>query len=180
MMSLIKSGRYDVRVISTALTVTKNKNPQVVVEFENDEGDTIKAFLVITDDSWEYVEPKLVNVGWIGSDRGYTLEDFNEDPCPFLGNECNIVVKDREYPEGSGKMQPQVAFINPLGGSVRNKMSEDESVSASDWLRKLVRKRGPQATTASRSAGAATKKEPPAKGKPKADDVAPWEDDQPF
>ena len=168
-MAMIQAGRHDVKVKSTALSTTKTGKDQVVIEFADDIGDTIKAFLVMTDDSWEYIEPKLSAIGWDGASRDWPFEEFNETPCLLEGNPCNIVVKDREYPEGSGKFTPQVAYINPIGGMVRNRMNAEEAMSAAERLRKMVRGKAGQVMKPKASRPKAV---------PKAEEVAPWEGDE--
>ncbi len=56
------------------------------------------------------------------------LEDLDLDPNDLIGAACAIVLKQEEYPEGSGEMRSQIKKVLSAGAA-KKKVSEDEEES---------------------------------------------------
>lgn len=112
-MSLMGEGIHRARAIASHLPDVKpGKTPSVVVTFKNFEGETIDAWLYLSDRALERTEKALRTCGWYGNDISECMRDG-------LGlNEVELVVEDEEY---QGKVRSKVKWINPL----RKEMPDD-------------------------------------------------------
>lgn len=127
-------GKHRVRVTATALAETKTGVGQIVVGFEDGDGNTISAYLFTSDRAWEYTAEKLKTLGWDPRENGYRFEDLNTEPSPIAGNEVDIVTEEEEY---EGKRRMKVKWINAPGLGVE-RMQPAEAASFADKLRRRL------------------------------------------
>jgi hypothetical protein len=141
-------GRHEVQVLSTALSISqKSGAQQIVVQFENDQQDTITAYLSCSDAAWQYTEEKLRAIGWNPVDHGYRFEELNQEPSPCAGNQCQITIQQEEY---EGRKRLKVGFINPPGGLPVERMEQAEAQAFAAQLRARLLGQ-PQAATSTTS-----------------------------
>jgi len=129
---MIEVGKHEVIVSETGLVKTQKGDMQIVVKFENAEGDSITAYLATSEAAWPYTQDKLANMGWDPVSNGFRVEDLNESPSPIHGNQCQIVVKEEEF---EGKTRKKVSFINPPGGMPIERMESSEAQRFAAQLR---------------------------------------------
>lgn len=135
-MPVMPVGTHNARVTHTALSASKEKKTQqIVVGFENADGEHITAYLACTEKAWPYTEEKLRTLGWDPMQRGYRFEELNDEPSPIKDAEAEIVVEVEEY---NGKPNNRVKYINPPGGGRVERMEATEAVSFADQLRKRL------------------------------------------
>lgn len=142
-------GKHRVRVTATALAETKTGVGQIVVGFEDSDGNTISAYLFTSDKAWEYTAEKLKTLGWDPRENGYMFEELNADPSPIAGNEVDIVTEEEEY---EGKRRMKVKWINAPGLGVERMQPAEAATFAMTLRNRLLRgstTAGPR--TASRS-----------------------------
>lgn len=153
-MAFDQAGKYDVTVTGSALGESKeNKTPQIIIEFEDHEGARICAYLFLSDNAWQYTEEKLRTLGWDPQRNGLRFEELNADPSPIVGHKVQIVLNEDTY---NGKRSLKVAYINPPGGGIRERMPAAEAKSFADRLRKRLANYGgppPQQAPAGQSDG---------------------------
>lgn len=135
-MGMIGVGRFDVKVVRTGLgEAGEGKNPQIIVQFEDEEGNTISAYLFCTEKAWPYTEEKLQNMGWDPVQHGYRFEELNEDPSPIAGNAAEIVTDEETY---DGKTRTKVKFINPPGGRIERMEAGEAQAFAAKLRQRLL------------------------------------------
>lgn len=137
-MAGMTPGIHDpVEVTATALAVNKNTgNEQITVAFRNAEGATITAYLPCTAKAWPYTEQKLRTLGWDPVARGFAVEELNADPSPIAGVRAQIVINEEWFGD---KAVAKVAFINPCGGGLRERMSAQDAAAFGARLRARLR-----------------------------------------
>ncbi len=135
-MPVIGKGRHDVSVVRSALAESgeHKDTPQIIVQFQDLNNDTITAYLFCTEKAWPYTAEKLCTLGWDPVKRGYRFEELNADPSPIVGNFVEIVVDEEEY---EGKKRNKVKFINPTGGRIE-RMEPAAAVSFAERLRRRI------------------------------------------
>lgn len=139
-MGIMCIGRHDAKVIRTGLTDdSDNKTPSVVVQFENAAGDTISAYLFLSDRAWPFTQEKLETLGWDAVKQGYRFEEFNDDPSPVVGKFAEIVVDEETY---EGKTRNKIKFINPIGGRIERMEPQKAQAFASRLRSRLLNASG--------------------------------------
>lgn len=132
---MVQAGKYVAKVKEHAITETKSGNMQVEITFEiQDEsphglhGQTIRAWMSLSDKAAPYTIKNLVTMGLKGDDITGPLD--KEKPV-------EIVVQDEAGLDG--KMRAKVRFVNPLG-QVRNAVPADLAKAKLAGLKGLVAK----------------------------------------
>jgi hypothetical protein len=157
-MAIIGAGRHDVKVIRSALAETgEEKTPQISVQFEDINGNTITAYLFLTDKAWPYTEEKLTTLGWEPIKRGYRFEELNLDPSPIVGSYVEIVNDEETY---NGKTRVKVKYINPTGGRIE-RMEPAQAMAFADKLRQRILKGAPAPAPAAKQERFGTEVRPP-------------------
>lgn len=166
------AGRHRVRVTATALAETKNGTGQIVVGFEDNEGNSISAYLFTSDKAWEYTAEKLKVLGWDPVANGYRFEDLNLDPSPIAGNEVDIVTEEEQF---EGKWRMKVKWINAPGLGVERMQPAQASSFAETLRARLLR--GATATAGTPRGNYSRR----GNGSPRyPDSVPPTDEDVPF
>ncbi len=149
-MPLIGPGQHSLECNATAFNKTTGGNPQVVLGFIDEHGNTINAYLSCSDAALPYTVSKLAAAGWNPEEYDFDFSNLNAEDCALVGmKEIPVTVVEETY---EGKTRPKVSWIG--SGGVTEKMPEDEAkVAAADIRRRLIALKGsaPAANT-SRSA----------------------------
>lgn len=146
-MGIMSTGRHDARVIRTGLIDdSEGKTPAVSVQFENATGDTITAYLFLSEKAWEYTQEKLATLGWEAAKQGGRFEQFNDDPSPIVGHDAEIVIEPETF---EGKTRNKVKYINPIGGRLE-RMEPAAAMSFAARLRARLGVGGASAPVADR------------------------------
>lgn len=112
-MPRLQPGKHHVQVTGAAYTESSSKGTMGIrFDFENDEG-TIDCTRWVTPNTVDRVITDLETLGYSRAlfDDASNLDRLQEI---ILGNECDIVVEDKEY---NGKWTPEVKWINAPGRS---------------------------------------------------------------
>lgn len=109
-MAHLDDGKYRAKATQWGLAKAGTGTPQVCVLFDllDLPGQSITFYGSLTDASYERTVEGMRACGWQGIDLS--------DLAGLDTNEVQIVVKNEEYPEGSGKWSTKVKWINSLGG----------------------------------------------------------------
>jgi len=113
-MPLMGAGNHEVTITGHGLSEAATGTPQIWIAFQNEAGQHINAYLAITENTWEFASKKLEAAGFRAQDHGMDFTKLNGSDM-LVGNRCSIVVELRQKP-GSDELQPQVSWINKLGG----------------------------------------------------------------
>ena len=135
-MAILKEGKHDVEVVATALSEEAGKADTILVQFVDEHGDGITAYLFCSEKAWPYTEEKLQTLGWDAMARGYRFEELNDDPSPLLGHKAQIVVEAETF---EGKTRSKVRFINRAGGHIE-RMAPSEANTFAKRLRDRILK----------------------------------------
>ncbi len=145
-MALIQKGHHpSVVVMGSVLSKSSKGNGQIVISFRNEEGDTIDAYLSLTDAAYPWTEKKLINLGWDPTEYDYNFNLLNTgNLSPLAGVETEITVKEEVF---ENKTSLKVDWIGPRE---QVQMPEDEStVFVAQLRQRLIASRGaPKPTTA--------------------------------
>ncbi len=144
-MPLMKAGHHaPVYVLGSVLSKSSQNNPQVVVSFKNDDGDTIDAYLSFTEAAAKYTEAKLKTLGYDLATNGGDIRPLNRGAeSPLAGFETEIDVKEETYNE---KTTVKVDWIGPRLGSAPATGSE-EDLMAEEYRRRYIARNGAPKTT---------------------------------
>ena len=133
-MSMEIGKQYEVEVVDAGITETKEKNPQVFIQFTDGQGDFITAFLSLSEAAFEHTAKKLKAVGFDLDQNDGAIHLLNDEPTPIKGVRCRITVEAHTY---DGKTQRQVGWINPLHGNIR-RASPEAAQAATERARLAV------------------------------------------
>jgi hypothetical protein len=159
-MSISSIGNHVGEVIATGLKKASTGNVQVLIQFRDEEGNTITAYLATTDKAWEWTEKKLIACGWVPADNDYDLTKLNDIDCPVIGmKEIPFSVVEDTY---EGKTNHKVDFIGEGGVGINERMSGDEVKIFAAQLRTRLHAKGGQKTAPKPAAKPAAKKGSPA------------------
>jgi hypothetical protein len=133
-----KGHHPSVVVLGSVLSKSSQGNGQVVVSFRNEDGDTIDAYLSLSDAAYPWTEKKLISLGWDPKDYDYNFSLLNVgNLSPLAGVETEITVKEEVYRE---KTTLKVDWIGPRE---QIQMPEDETTAFVAALRqRLIASRG--------------------------------------
>lgn len=138
-MALIQKGHHpSVVVMGSVLSKSTKGNGQIVISFRNEEGDTIDAYLSLTDAAYPYTEKKLISLGWDPTEHDYNFSLLNTgNLSPLAGVETEITVKEEVF---ENKTSLKVDWIGPRE---QIQMPEDETTAFVAQLRqRLIASRG--------------------------------------
>lgn len=150
-MALMQKGNHpSVVVLGSVLSKSTKGNGQIVISFRNEEGETIDAYLSLTDAAYPWTEKKLITLGWDPKEYDYDFSLLNTgNLSPLAGVETEITVKEEVF---ENKTNLKVDWIGPRE---QVQMPEDESTAFVAELRqRLIASRGAPKP----AAAAATKK----------------------
>ena len=114
MAQIKEAGDYAVKVITSEFGQTETGTPFFTLEFANDDGDTIRGWLYLSDKAFPYSVKALKDA--FGFDG-----DFETLPDQVNQKDCRIVVQLEEY---EGKERAKVQFINNINGGYKAKTLE--------------------------------------------------------
>lgn len=123
-MSIMGVGNHRAKCVNAEMPdVDEGKTPSVRLTFRNEEGETIDAYLYLSEKALERTEKSLRACGWVGDDVSELMRDG-------VGlKEVELVVEDEEY---QGKVRTKVKWINAL----RKQMEADKAKELAMSLRK--------------------------------------------
>ena len=129
---MVQAGKYVAKVKEHAITEAKSGNMQIEITFEiQDEpnlGQTIRAWMSLSDKAAPYTIKNMVTMGLKGDDLTGPLD--KEKPV-------EIVVQDKLGLDG--KPRTEVRFVNPIG-QIRNAVPQDLAKAKLAGLSGLVAK----------------------------------------
>ena len=111
-------GKHNVEVVSTSINESKSGSRRVDCLFQDDAGETMRAYLYITPKAEPYSLKKLAAMGWVGDD----YMELHCEPSPLAGNRVQITVKEREY---NGNTYNEIQWIDPIGGRFAEQEGEE-------------------------------------------------------
>lgn len=138
-MALMQKGNHpSVVVLGSVLSKSTKGNGQIVISFRNEDGDTIDAYLSLTDAAYPWTEKKLITLGWDPVEHDYNFSLLNTgNLSPLAGVETEITVKEEVF---ENKTNLKVDWIGPRE---QVQMPEDESTAFVAELRqRLIASRG--------------------------------------
>lgn len=159
-MPVSSVGNHTGEVVATGLKKAKTGNVQILIQFKDEEDNTITAYLATTEAAWPYTEKKLEACGFVMADNDYDLTRLNDPDCPIIGmRDIPFTVKSKTAPDGTD--HNEVSWIG-AGGGISDRMDPEETkVFAAKLRQALITKAG----GVKPSAAAGKKPAPWAKGK---------------
>jgi hypothetical protein len=156
----IDNGKYRAKALSAAVTQAKTGNKQIAIQFEllDHPGRSITYYKALSDACLQYAIDALRACGWQGCD----LTDLSG-----LDSEVVIVVKNEEYPEGSGKWTAKVQFVNAANVALQGALAGDDLASFAAQMKAKILALDPSrakqiaAAKPKGNGAAATRPEPP-------------------
>ena len=123
----IPVGQYQARVVKVEDKVSgpNSKHPdtpmvaisfRILDEDEAIDGTTLFQYMMLPYADWmndEDNRKQLASMSRMYTALGLALEDDEYDTDDWIGEECVLVVNEREYPKGSGTMVNNIADILP-------------------------------------------------------------------
>ncbi len=113
---MIQPGTYKAKLVSHAISETKNGDPQAAITFSFDDGSGQKQmtyFGSFKDGAAKHTLKALLVCGLKGNNPAGALE---------VGREVNIVIDEEEGQDG--KVRSKIRWVNALGG-IRNVIGSD-------------------------------------------------------
>jgi hypothetical protein len=143
-MSVSTVGKHTGTIIATGLQKASTGNIQVLIQFEDEKGDTITAYLSTTDGAMPWTEKKLAACGYVLAENDYDFARLNDPDCPIIGMK-NIPFTVEEKKGLDGEFHNRVGWIGEGGGGgITERMDPNETKAFAAQLRaKLIGKRGP-------------------------------------
>ena len=87
-MALMQKGNHpSVVVLGSVLSKSTKGNGQIVISFRNEDGDTIDAYLSLTDAAYPWTEKKLITLGWDPKEYDYDFSLLNTGNLSPLAGE---------------------------------------------------------------------------------------------
>jgi hypothetical protein len=161
-MPVSNVGNHVGEIVATGLKkAASSGNVQVLVQFRDEEGNAITAYLATTEAAWPYTEKKLAACGFVMADNDFNLERLNDADCPIIGMK-GVPFTVKTEADLAGEMQHRVGWIGE-GGGISERMSPDETKVFAAQLRQRLIAGGGKATTPAPTG--AKKPAPWAKGK---------------
>jgi hypothetical protein len=139
-MPISTVGNHVGEIIATGLNKASTGNVQILVQFRDEEDNTITAYLSVSDDAWPYTEAKLIACGFTPADNDYDLTKLNAPDCAIIGmKDVPFQVESSSY---NGKESNKVSWIGE-GGGIRERLPDDEvKVFAATLRAKLIASKG--------------------------------------
>lgn len=146
-MPVSNVGNHLGEVVATGLRKAKTGNVQVLIQFRDEEGNSITAYLATTEKAWPYTEQKLEACGFVMADNDNDLTKLNEPNNAIIGmKEIPFVVEQEKDLEGV--MRNKVSWIGEGAVGISERMSIDETkVFAAQLRARLVAKGGQKTST---------------------------------
>lgn len=114
MAQITEAGDYATKVITSEFGQSNSGKPFFTLEFANDDGDTIRGWLYLSDEALPYTVKTLKDAFDFDGNFENLSNQVNQ-------KECRIVVKLEEY---EGKERAKVQFINNINGGYKAKTLE--------------------------------------------------------
>ena len=127
---MLAEGRYRGRPVAAALGLSGTGKEQIAVAFDFVEpaGTRKTWYGFFTDETADRTVEALRACGWKGDDLSVFVEGA---PLPEgFDQEVELVVKQEEYPVGSGQISDRIAFVNSGGGLALKTPLTKEQASA--------------------------------------------------
>lgn len=161
-MSNIQPGRHKATVIAATVgESSEKKTPGVFIDFQLEEGGTIRGTLWLSDRAYERSLNTLREVFAFN-------DDFESIGAKLEGRACSVVIEFEEDQKEPGKFWPRVKWINPVGAGPKPVAQVENS---------LLSRLSKQAKTIARPAEAPA---PQPKTKPAPAQVPAIDDERPF
>jgi hypothetical protein len=149
MPQIKEAGDYASKVITSEFGQSNSGTPFFTMEHVNDDGDTIRSWLYLSDEALPYTIKTLRDA--------FNFDGNFETLCDQVNQkDCRIVVKIEEY---EGKERAKVQFINNINGGYKAKTLEGGNSFLKALSEKAKRIPVPAAKTTT-TAKPAAKKDP--------------------
>lgn len=134
-------GNHTGEIVATGLKKAKTDNVQILIQFKDENDDTITAYLATTEKAWPYTEKKLEACGFVMADNDYDLTRLNDPDCPIIGN-TGIPFTVKAKTGLDGNEYHEVSWIG-VGGGITERMDPEETKAFAAKLRQeLIKKAG--------------------------------------
>lgn len=135
-------GRHVAKVRGqVVLGRTSKGKEQIVVQFENAEGQHATWYGFFSSAALPYTLERLETCGWDGEADGWNVSKLHRSD-KLAGNEVELVIEEEEY---DGKKTPKIRWINEVGGgAVADPMDSEEASRFGEELAQTIRsEKGP-------------------------------------
>ena len=122
-MSQIEAGRYKATVLAATVSESSNKTPGVFIDFQIDEGGTIRGNLWLSDKAYGRSLETLRKVFGFNN-------DFPTIQGQLEGKSCSIVIEMEPDQKDPDKQWPRVKWINPVDAGPKPVAPADSSLLA--------------------------------------------------
>jgi len=119
----MEPGKYNAKVVDYFMSETRAGNPQVVLKFMMEDGNTIYHYMSLSEKAQPYTAKTLAVLGYEGQDVNL-LADGPKTNILNLSKTVELVLDNEEW---NGKVNLKVKWVNELGGTNFKKLAKEEA-----------------------------------------------------